>query len=119
MKTKNTTSLELSQNQTIIKTKSKLIPLNTHICKTQILVQLLIDVQSSNICPISMSQTFVPHIYVIFILKISNQRPILKSMSFFKFSVRRLSNLWSFLTFSNRCPMTSLTYALTDERTQI
>ena len=33
---------------------------------------------------------------------------ILKSMSFIKFS-----NLWPLLTFSNQCPMTSLTYALT------
>ena len=31
-----------------------------------------------------------------------------RSMSFFKFS-----NLWPFLTFSNRCPMMSLTYSLT------
>ena len=31
-----------------------------------------------------------------------------RSMSFFKFS-----NLWPFLTFSNRCPMMLLTYALT------
>jgi hypothetical protein len=31
-----------------------------YICKTQIDVQSLIDVQSSNPCPISMSQTSVP-----------------------------------------------------------
>jgi hypothetical protein len=52
-----------------------------YICKTQIGVQSLIDVQSSNPCPIYMSQTSVPHIYVLF---------------------------------SNRRPITSLTYALTD-----
>ena len=35
-------------------------------CKTQISVQPLIDIQSSNQCPISTSQTSVPQIYVLF-----------------------------------------------------
>jgi len=57
-----------------------------YICKTQIYVQSLINVQSSNpdICPFSNSQICI-----------------------------QFSNLWPFLTFSNRRPMTSLTYALT------
>ena len=70
-------------------------------CKTQIDVHPLIDVQSSNSSPISTSQTSVPQIYVLF----SNSQigvPILKSTSFFKFSNRH-SILKS----------TSLTYALT------
>ena len=37
-----------------------------YICKTQIDVQSLIDVQSSNPCPISTSQKSVPQIYVLF-----------------------------------------------------
>ena len=39
---------------------------NIDICKTHIDVQPLIDVQSSNPCPISTSQTSVPQIYVLF-----------------------------------------------------
>ena len=35
------------------------------ICKTKIDVLSLIDIQSSNICPISKSQTFVPQINVL------------------------------------------------------
>jgi len=63
-----------------------------YICKTRIDAQPLIDLQSLNPCPISTSRTSV----------------YLRSMSFFKFS-----NLWLFLTFSNRHPMTSLAYTLT------
>ena len=62
------------------------------ICKSQIHVQPLIDVQSSNPFPISTQQTYVPQIYVFFLLflfKWSNRRSILKFMSFFKFSNRR------------------------------
>ena len=60
------------------------------ICKTQIDVQALIDVQSSNPCPNSTLQTSVPqisnsHIGVQFsnlsFFKFSNQRPILKYMT--------------------------------------
>jgi len=40
-----------------------------YICKTQI------DIQSSNPCPISTSQTSVPQIYVLF-FKFSNWRPM-------------------------------------------
>ena len=58
-------------------------------CKTQIDVQPLIDIQSSNSCLISTSQTSVPQIYVLFSILNSNRRPILKSMPFFKFSNRR------------------------------
>ena len=43
-----------------------------HIYVTQIDVQSLIDVQSSNPCPISMSQTSVPQIYVLFFKLTSN-----------------------------------------------
>jgi hypothetical protein len=43
-----------------------------YICKTQINIQSLIDVQSSNPCPIPTSQTSVPQIYVPFhILKLA------------------------------------------------
>jgi len=56
-----------------------------YICKTQIDVQPLIDVQSSNTCQISTSQTSVPQIGVQFsklsFFKISNRHPILKSMA--------------------------------------
>jgi hypothetical protein len=45
-----------------------------------------------------LKSVFNSQIYVLF--------QILKSAS-------KFSNLWPFLTFSNRCPMTSLTYALT------
>jgi len=52
------------------------------ICKTQIDVQTLIDVQSSNPCPISTSQTSVPQIYVLFqILKPMAVSHFLKSTS--------------------------------------
>ena len=54
-----------------------------YICKTQINVQPLVDITSSNLRPITTSQTSVPQIYVLF--------QILKSMSFFKFL--------------NRCPI--------------
>ena len=79
-----------------------------YVCKTQIGVQPLNDIQTSNLCRF-LRQTSVPQIYVLF----SNSQiyvlfQILKSMSFFKFS-----NLLPFLTFSNRCLMTSLMYALT------
>ena len=69
-----------------------------YIFKTQINVQPLIDVQSSNPCPISKSQTSVPQIYVLF----SNSQIGVQ-----------FSNLWPFLTFSTRCPMAPLTCALT------
>ena len=69
-----------------------------YICYTQIDVQPLIDVQSSNPFPISTSQTSVTQIYVLF--------------SNYQIGVQ-FSNLWPFLTFSNRRPMTSLMYALT------
>ena len=62
------------------------VSLYTYICKTQIDVQPLKNVQSSNPCPISMSQTSVPQIYVIF----SNSQIGVQ-----------FSNLWSFLTSSN------------------
>ena len=55
-----------------------------YICKTQIDDQSLIDVQSTNPCPISTSQTSVPQIY------------------------------FPFFKFSNWRPLTSLTYALND-----
>ena len=72
------------------------IILNTHmyICKTQNDVQPLIDVQSSNSCPISKSQTSVPLIYPF--NKLWNWLPILKSMSFFKFIT------WRILTVTNK-----------------
>ena len=60
-----------------------------YIFKTQINVQPLIDVQSSNPCPISKSQTSVPQIYVLF------------------------SNSQIYGCFSPRCPMAPLTRALT------
>ena len=45
---------------------------DVYICKTQVNVQSLIDVQSSNPCPIPSSQTSVPQIYVLFhILKLA------------------------------------------------
>jgi hypothetical protein len=69
-----------------------------YICKTQFDVQPLINVQSSNPCPISTSHTSVPQIYVLF--------------SKSKIGVL-FSNLWLFHTSSSRCPMISLTYALT------
>ncbi len=71
------------------------------ICKTQIDVQFLIDVKSSNPCPISTSQT--SQVYVLF----SNSQV---SVQF--------SNLWPFRTFSNQRPMammTSLKCALTNK----
>ena len=40
--------------------------MRNYICKTQIDIQLLIKIQSSNPCPISISQTSVPHIFVLF-----------------------------------------------------
>ena len=69
-------------------------------CKIQIAVQPLIDIQSLNPSQIATSQTSVPLIYVLF-FKFSNRRPILKPMV--------ISH------FSNRNPMTSLTYALTNK----
>ena len=103
-----------------------------YVCKTQIGVQPLNDIQTSNLCQF-LRQTSVPQIYVLFsnsqicvqflnlcpfsnsqiyvlfqILKSIAVSHFLKSMSFFKFS-----NLLPFLTFSNRCLMTSLMYALT------
>jgi hypothetical protein len=82
--------------------------LNTqYICKIQLHVQPLIDVQSSNPCHRHLSLRSVlftnsqlvsnSQIYVLF--------QILKSGAQF-------SNLWSFLNFSNRHPMKSMTYAL-------
>ena len=43
----------------------------------------------------------------------SNRHPILKSMSDFYVTDICTSDLCPFLKFSNQCPMTSLTYALT------
>jgi len=68
-------------------------------------VQPLIDVQSSNQCSISTSQTSVPQIYVLF----SNSQI---GVQFSNLSFLKFSNLWPFLTFSNQRPMTSLSYAL-------
>jgi len=74
-------------------------------CKTQINVQPLIDVQSSNPCPIFTSQTSVPQIYVLF-FKLSNWHPILISMSFFKFLNRHpILISMSIFKFSNRHPI--------------
>jgi len=70
------------------------------VCKIQIAVQPLIDIQSLNPGQIATSQTSVPLIYVLF-FKFSNRRPILKPMV--------ISH------FSNRHPMTSLMYALTNK----
>jgi hypothetical protein len=88
-----------------------------YVCKTQIGVQPLNDIQTSNLCRF-LRQTSVPQIYVLFsnsqiyvlfqILKSIAVSHFLKSMFFFKFS-----NLLPFLTFSNRCLMTSLMYAFT------
>ena len=57
-------------------------------CKTWIDIQTLIDIQSSNPCLISMSQTSVPQIYVLFsnfqinvLFKFSNRHPILEFMA--------------------------------------
>jgi hypothetical protein len=69
----------------------------SYICKTQIDFQPLIDVQSSNPHPISMSQTSVRLIYVLF----SNSRIVIQ-----------FSNLWPSLIFPNQSPMRSPTYAL-------
>jgi hypothetical protein len=84
-----------------------------NICKTQIDVRPLIDIQSSNPCPISTSQTYEPQIYVSFSnsqigVQFSNLCPFSNSQIGVQFS-----NLWSFLTFSNRRLMASLTYAIT------
>ena len=64
-------------------------------CKIQIDAQLLIDVQSSNSGPFSISQTSVPHF--------SNSQIGVQ-----------FSNPWLFLTFSNRLPKTTLTSASND-----
>ena len=93
-----------------------------YICKTQIDVQplSLIDVQSSNPCPISTSETSLPQIYVLFFFFFFFLIQILQSASnsqiFALFTNAQIGVHFSkcpFLTFSNRCPMTSLTYALT------
>ena len=75
-------------------------------CKTQI------DVQSSNPCPISTSQTSQPQIYVFFFnsqigIQFSNICPFPSSLIGVKFS-----DLWPFLTLVNRRPMTSLMYSI-------
>ena len=64
----------------------------------QINVHLLIDVESSNSCPMSTSQTSLLQIYDLF----SN------SQIGVQFSI-----IWPFLTFSNRRSMASLTCPLT------
>ena len=61
-----------------------------YICKTPIDVQPLINIQSSNPCPNSMSQTSAPQIYVLFTnsqigIQFSNRHPILKSMAISRF----------------------------------
>ena len=84
-----------------------------YICKTQIDVQPLIDVQSSNLGPISTSQTSVSSTYVLFqILKSTSNSQIYVLFTNSQIGIQFLY-LWQFLTFSNRRPMTSLTYALT------
>jgi hypothetical protein len=84
-----------------------------NINNTQIDIQPLIDVQSSNPCLISTSQTSVPQIYVLFqILKLVSNSQIYVLFQICK-SASQFSNLWPFLTFSNWHPMTSLTYAKT------
>ena len=67
-----------------------------YLCKTQIDVQPLVDVQSSNSCPISTSQTSVHQIYVLF--QIPNWHPIITSMAV-----------------SHFLKLISLTYALTNK----
>jgi hypothetical protein len=63
---------------------------NSIMCKTQIHVQPLINIQSSNPCQ------FLHHKHL-----------YLRSMSFFNFSNHiQFSNLWSFLTFSSPRPKT-------------
>jgi len=83
-----------------------------YICKIQIHVQPLIDVQSSNPRPISTSQTSVPQIYVLF----TNSQSVSNSQIYVLFQILKsgvqFSNLWPFLNFSNRRPMKSMTYAL-------
>jgi len=73
-----------------------------NICKTQIDVQPLIDIQSSNPCLISTSQTTVPQTYALSSnsqigVQFSNLCPFSNSHKGVWFS-----NLWPFLTFSNR-----------------
>ena len=72
-----------------------------NICKTQIDVQALIDIQSSNPCLISTSQATVPQIYALSSnsqigVQFSNLCPFSNSKIGIQFS-----NLWPFLTFSN------------------
>lgn len=77
----------------IIATMTNVIHHYINICKTQI------DVQSSNPCRISMSQTLVPQIYVLF-CKFSNPRPILKYMAVSHF-LKLTSNVLT-LTLTNK-----------------
>ena len=93
-----------------------------YICNTQIDVQSLIDVQSSNRRPILKSMA----VSLIDVQRAGfwgndgeATRPDFYIFSFIKYfqKVRycvQFSNLWLFLTFSNRRPMTSLTYASED-----
>jgi hypothetical protein len=65
-----------------------------------------IDVQSSNPCPISTSQTSVPQIYVFLQILIS----AFNSQIYGHFSLSQIDIRMPFLTFSNRHP-----YALTNK----